>query len=214
MCNRSLLGKYFLSHPKDCAMYYVCFNGRKFLMKCEDNEVFHVKSGSCVQRGSEFDSCSQKDNTEDSECSPHYTGLLAHLKNCAKYLDCSSKSSNRPRIRECPYPYLFDSVAMACRYFTEVDCGDRQEPKNPCDYDVKPCNGDNCTPCRSHYPSCVHYPDGLNPWRGREWTPHFILCTRERVLFHGLCSHSQIFHPRKLKCFDPNTHRTNSNTKI
>ncbi|XP_062594447.1 uncharacterized protein LOC134255854 [Saccostrea cucullata] len=210
MCNRrSLLKKSFFSHREDCSMYYVCLNRRIFLMKCDDDEVFNVESETCVPRGSELDSCSRKVDTND--CAAHNVGFLPHMTSCAKYLDCSSKLRGNPRIRECPYPHLFDSVTKKCRYFKEVDCGDRHEPKNPCDYDVYTCNGDMCVPCRSRYPSCVDLPDGLNPWRGREWTPHFLLCTGERVLFHGLCSNSQIFHPRQLKCMNPKTNTTNRN---
>lgn len=59
--------------------------------------------------------------------------LLPHAQSCAKYFDCSSKSNGGiPRTRECPYPHLFDRATKSCRYFTEVDCKDRPEPKHPC----------------------------------------------------------------------------------
>lgn len=49
--------KSYLFHPEDCSMYYICFNGREFLMKCDNEEVFDIESTSCVRRGSEMDKC-------------------------------------------------------------------------------------------------------------------------------------------------------------
>lgn len=49
--------KSYLFHSEDCSMYYICFNGREFLMKCDNEEVFDIDSTSCVRRGSEMDKC-------------------------------------------------------------------------------------------------------------------------------------------------------------
>lgn len=73
------------------------------------------------------------------------------------------------------------------------------------DYDVKPCHGSHCPPCRSQYPSCIGRPDGLSPWQGRELTHHYVICSLERAIFRGVCTHSRIFHPTKLKCVNSTT---------
>lgn len=209
----SMFIKTLMSHPEDCSLYYVCFHGRRFLKKCDDDEVFDKNSKSCVPRGFKTDSCSSTLGKHSMVCSAP-GDLLPHAQSCAKYFDCSSTSIRGvPRTRECPYPYLFDSNTKSCRYFTEVDCKDRPEPKHPCDYAVKPCHGSHCPPCRSRYPSCIGRPDGLSPWQGRELTPHYVICSLERAIFNGVCSNTRIFHPSKLKCVNSNQVKTLLNEK-
>lgn len=53
----SMFLKIYMSHPEDCSLYYVCFHGRRFLKKCDDDEVFDRNSKSCVPKGSKTDSC-------------------------------------------------------------------------------------------------------------------------------------------------------------
>ncbi|XP_078341371.1 uncharacterized protein LOC144627663 [Crassostrea virginica] len=204
-CNKtSLFLKSYLPHPEDCSLYYVCFHGRRFLKKCDDAHVFEPSSESCVPKGSLSDSCSSAVKTVSPVCSSS-EDLYPHAESCAKYFDCSRTSRGGvPRSRECSYPYLFDSASGSCQYFTEVNCGSRPEPKHPCDYDVYTCAGPDCAPCRSRFASCLHQPDGLNPWRGKEWTSHYVVCLRERAIFHGACTSGWVFHPVDLKCIDAN----------
>lgn len=79
------------------------------------------------------------------------------------------------------------------------------------DYDVKPCHGSHCPPCRSHYPSCIGRPDGLSPWQGRELTHHYVICSFERAIFRGVCTNSRIFNPTKLKCVNSDQVKTTLN---
>eukprot|EP00105_Crassostrea_gigas_P020855 XP_011439762.1 PREDICTED: uncharacterized protein LOC105336948 [Crassostrea gigas] len=204
----SMFLKIYMSHPEDCSLYYVCFHGRRFLKKCDDDEVFDINLKSCVPKGSKTDSCSSMLGKHSMICSSP-GDLLPHAQSCAKFFDCSSTSNGGiPRTRECPYPHLFDRATKSCRYFTEVDCKDRPEPKHPCDYDVKPCHGSHCPPCRSQYPSCVGRPDGLSPWQGRELTQNYVICSFERAIFRGVCTNSRIFHPTKLKCVNSDQVKT------
>lgn len=53
----SMFLRTYISHPEDCSLYYVCFHGRRFLKKCDDDDVFDINSKSCVPRGSKTDSC-------------------------------------------------------------------------------------------------------------------------------------------------------------
>ena len=59
---------------------------------------------------------------------------------CHRYYDCHSTSNdtNNPQFQpvehECAYPQLFDDVNKTCAHFSEVECGDRLEAKNPCGF--------------------------------------------------------------------------------
>ena len=64
----------------------------------------------------------------------------AHPDMCHRYYDCHSTSNdtNNPQFQpvehECAYPQLFDDVNKTCAHFSEVECGDRLEAKNPCGF--------------------------------------------------------------------------------
>ena len=72
------------------------------------------------------------------------------------------------------------------------------------DYVMNQCQGRaHCIPCNVRFPSCKDLPDGLNPWVGREYSPFFVLCEKQRPLYHGQCDNSkgtQLFDPVKRVC--------------
>ncbi|XP_060066258.1 uncharacterized protein LOC132546557 [Ylistrum balloti] len=126
--------------------------------------------------------------------------------NCAKYVDCHS---GVPNVNECPYPQLYDVTTEQCQHHDKVQCENRKEPKSPCDYDAYQCGlSSHCVPCEVRFPSCEGADDGPNPWKGREWTPYFITCYKERLTFQSKCTldassaGSYVFDPVKKQCVD------------
>ncbi|GFR80879.1 chitin binding beak protein 1 [Elysia marginata] len=95
---------------------------------------------------------------------------------------------------ECPYPGLFSTQTGTCQDFRAVTCGEREEPKAPCDYlqylQIYDCNGFECAACKQHHPSCVGLPNGQHPVPGRsgvimecqgERTVNIFLATRQSI---------------------------------
>ncbi|XP_033744415.1 probable chitinase 10 [Pecten maximus] len=126
--------------------------------------------------------------------------------NCAKYVDCHS---GVPQVHECPYPQLYDTTTEQCQHHDHIQCQSRKEPKSPCDYDAYQCGmSSHCVPCEVRFPSCEGAEDGPNPWTGREWTPYFITCYKERLTFQSKCTldasnaGSYVFDPIKKQCVD------------
>ncbi|OWF42966.1 uncharacterized protein LOC110460389 [Mizuhopecten yessoensis] len=126
--------------------------------------------------------------------------------NCGKYVDCHS---GVPLVHECPYPQLYNIYTEQCQHHDLVQCQTRKEPKSPCDYDAYQCGlSSHCMPCELRFPSCDGAGDGPNPWTGREWTPYFITCYKERLTFQSKCSlaassaASYVFDPVKKRCVD------------
>ena len=72
--------------------------------------------------------------------------------NCAQYFDCSAKSLKEGTfLRECPYPMLFSDVTKTCQNFTDVQCGRRMEPTDPCMYS----RAFSCTPVPCMYSRAI-----------------------------------------------------------
>ncbi|KAK3605717.1 hypothetical protein CHS0354_013514 [Potamilus streckersoni] len=127
------------------------------------------------------------------------------IRNCAKYYECTVSQGSQPilQAKECLYPLLFDKDSGKCVHYSDTTCDDRAAPKSPCEYDANQCRSSHCVPCHIRYPSCIGLPDGENFWAGREWTPYYIICHDERVVFTGECSTSdktEIFNPDKKEC--------------
>lgn len=68
------------------------------------------------------------------------SGFVEFPDNCAKYYDCEDPSSTagEPKVKECPFPLLFDKKSQKCEHFSVVQCGTRFEPKDACMYLI-PC---------------------------------------------------------------------------
>ncbi|XP_060066265.1 uncharacterized protein LOC132546564 [Ylistrum balloti] len=186
----------------DCSVFYLCYNGRKTRYYCPENMVTDPNSQSCVPRGSTLDKCSGKGKPVP-QCN------AALKESCARYIACPVPKETGtpviPEVQECPYPLLYDEESQRCAYPETVKCGDRTEPKDPCDYKANQCQGPNCVPCSDRHPGCSGRPDGLNVWSGREKTPYFVVCRGERVVYQGLCpqgNKGQIFDPEIKGCAD------------
>lgn len=60
---------------------------------------------------------------------------MLHPESCARYVDCRNRNTLIGNYQEeCAYPQLFDSFNNSCKPYREVKCGNRPEPKAPCEY--------------------------------------------------------------------------------
>lgn len=85
---------------------------------------------------------------------------------------------------------------IVCFYFFKCLAGD---------YDAFQCTSSHCVPCSLRFPSCSGLPDGKHSWAGREWSPYYVVCEEERVIFQGECEgekSAQVFHPEQRECVE------------
>ncbi|KAK3745049.1 hypothetical protein RRG08_037664 [Elysia crispata] len=137
-------------------------------------------------------------------------GMVAHENLCHHYFDCSSPYDDQPLPfvepyeKECPYPQQFSTETNQCEDYSTVDCGDRQEMVDPCDYHANMCSGPNCRSCRAKFASCQEQPDGIMYWPGREGTGFCVECQDQRTRGQGDCGADL---KGRMKIFDPDTGR-------
>ncbi|XP_022302647.2 uncharacterized protein LOC111110440 [Crassostrea virginica] len=204
---------HFRVDNEDCPRFYIRRNGKEIQMKCPDDHVVNTNTRSCVPKGSLPDTCvNMRKSNESGKCTGK-SDKIANTESCAKYYACRDAipASSEPNLKECPFPYLFDEKLQECLHFSQVDCGTRYEPKDACEYGENQCKSSHCIPCHIRFPSCKGSPDGLNPWTGREWTPYFVVCQNERLMFQGQCpvlsnKMPTIFHPVNSICVEMEIH--------
>ncbi|OWF42971.1 uncharacterized protein LOC110460385 [Mizuhopecten yessoensis] len=197
------VGVQWRGDPKDCSVFYMCVGDVMSQFRCSKGTVVDVYSKRCVKEGSAQDRCTYV-TQNISTCQGGQTNLGV-MSSCAKYIDCiTSRRTGIVTERECLYPQLYDQVSGECRQPETVICGDRPEPKEPCDYDANKCKTAHCIPCRLRMPSCQGYPDGPNVWSGRERSPYYVVCKNDRVIFQNKCSGGkpQRFDPVLKKCVE------------
>lgn len=206
-------GMSWMADPNDCSLFYVCNGGQRFDFNCGDN-VWDPDTKTCVGKGSQWDKCTiakeldELNNMGSSQdpCDNSNSAVFAKSDNCAQYYDCSSKEatvSDDPHVKECKFPTLFNAESKRCEHFDMVKCGARTEPLDACDYVANQCRSAHCIPCNVRFPSCRGLPNGLNPWVGREYSPYFVLCEKQRSLYHGECptaQGTQLFDPVNRVC--------------
>ena len=61
-----------------------------------------------------------------------------------------------------------------------------------------------CTPCPQRLFSCIGLPDGHNAIEGKQWTPDYITCHRNRTMSTDKCNQG-VFDPNKRQCEIPPT---------
>ncbi|XP_061179340.1 uncharacterized protein LOC133187964 [Saccostrea echinata] len=199
----------FWVDPEDCSKFYILRDGKEFLFKCPEDYVINSATRLCVPKGSTQDTCLKTLQKTQGVCSLTSHEKLANAENCAKYYDCDTKVSSvgEAEVKECPYPLLFDENSQRCHHYSTVQCGTRYEPKDACEYEENQCKSAHCIPCYMRFPSCKGSPDGLNPWKGKEGSPEFVVCKDERVVFQGGCQRNsdvkqRIFSPKYKICVD------------
>ncbi|XP_062594718.1 uncharacterized protein LOC134256037 isoform X2 [Saccostrea cucullata] len=202
----------FRVDPEDCTKFYIVKDGHEFLFKCPEDYVINPTTRSCVPRGSTQDTCVKILQKTQGICALHSDEKFVDANSCAKYKDCETKKSPsgktaQSRVKECPYPLLFDEKSQRCHHYSTVQCGNRYEPKDACEYEENQCKSAHCIPCHVRFPSCKGSPDGLNPWKGREGSPEFVVCKDERVVFQSRCQRAsdgkpRIFSPIDKICVD------------
>ncbi|XP_025107576.1 uncharacterized protein LOC112572218 [Pomacea canaliculata] len=142
------------------------------------------------------------------QCSRNPTTFLPHPSNCHQYYNCSGNSNLYPSrpdpdsanfyLYECTYPQLFNKNTLRCEDYRQVQCGERFEPVDKCEYIQYQCRGPNCIPCNVYSPSCKDLPDGPDVYRGREWTPYFSICQDQRLVNTSTCPRDEILNVARL----------------
>ncbi|XP_071083537.1 uncharacterized protein [Haliotis cracherodii] len=200
----------FRPDPDDCSIFYVCTNEILYKFNCADS-VFDPVTNSCVAEGSIYDKCTKENPAETVICLPESSAVIPHPTNCAQYYNCSEPKQGYfwpEHLRECTFPQLYNVITKRCEHYTMVECGERVEPKNRCDYRVNQCEVAHCRPCNVTYPTCKGLPDGLNHWA--EWsawenTANFVVCEDGRMVYSGTCNQEngpQIFDKVKRMCVE------------
>ncbi|XP_069104084.1 LOW QUALITY PROTEIN: uncharacterized protein [Argopecten irradians] len=150
--------------------------------------------------------CTLKFDPADPEpyCAIKPNDLVANEMLCSQYYDCSKPGSAYGRnLHECQYPLLFSRTTKSCQDFSTVDCDTRFEPIQPCEYLQNKCvptpGSAACVPCAERLPPCIGRPDGNNTFPGRENTPYFITCFKNRTIFVRTCEQGY-FDPISKMC--------------
>ncbi|XP_071175832.1 uncharacterized protein [Mytilus edulis] len=174
--------------------FILCHRNRTIeVTDCPDNKKFDPDQRFCVNPtivGNVFDYC--KHNP---------TAVLPHPDNCGQYYNCSNiYTLLGSYIEECSYPKLFDLSTGQCKYYTEVNCGQKSEPKGPCEYELNKCHTSDCTPCEERFVSCVGKPDGANSLPGVELSAHYVMCKDGRTITQEVCQSNYIFSPVSRSC--------------
>ena len=69
----------------------------------------------------------------DSYCKANPGVTIPSVTNCAQYYHCGNAASvQRHELQECVYPKLYSTVDNTCKDFSQVQCGQRFEPVEPC----------------------------------------------------------------------------------
>ncbi|XP_046573158.1 uncharacterized protein LOC124281173 [Haliotis rubra] len=136
-------------------------------------------------------------------CRMNPSAKFADPRNCARYYDCSTRYHHfglKPYQSECQYMYLYDESSATCRLFDMIKtpCGNKFEPKSPCEYRIGRCLGrEHCMACSA---SCVGQPDGEIPYPGIPRTRYHLFCRGERTVEIQECPKGYIFHPEIRDC--------------
>jgi len=182
----------FRPHATDCGKFTMCSAGTLITFSCPQGSVFHGDSKSCVPRGSVYDKCSPAMSAH-LICPRGSKEKKAHPGECAQFYHCGAPAQEarwEQHLNECEYPMLFNIATKRCEHYSMVTCGIRREPYDPCDYKVNECGSTHCVPCSVRHPSCRGKKDGMNAWKGREGSPHYVVCASQRVVYHGMCPQS------------------------
>ncbi|XP_067683010.1 uncharacterized protein [Haliotis asinina] len=203
---------WFLAIPGNCTHFTLAIGSFRRAFPCPNNLVFSPLSKTCVDR----------DDVKNTQCATVQTDsdilrlcegckaegygrqcLYATQDNCATYINCSKTVDddiydNMPAYKdECIYPNLFNGAIQDCDDFTNVQCGQKMEPTQPCQYQRNLCGRSaHCKPCAYRFASCANKPDGDQPWEGRSWTPYYARCKNQRTLYSGTCTSSRSGQPR------------------
>lgn len=207
---------HYYTHPRDCKKFVSCSYGLPHVLACPELTVFNDEVMACVWRegphykGAKCEGAESKE--QPSVCSDPETKLVAHPTICQRYFNCSDTSSRdysflEPFEDECPYPDLFDPVALRCVPYMEARCGTGAVVgQEPCDYVKNQCVAAHCEPCYSRAPSCIGKPDGPNEHPFKLWTPHHVVCENNRSIDFKWCEYDNdtpfrmIFSPEKKTC--------------
>ncbi|KAL3884669.1 hypothetical protein ACJMK2_024787, partial [Sinanodonta woodiana] len=126
----------------------------------------------------------------EAYCTDHPDQIVPSPTNCAQYYRCATAGSSEVYLlQECMYPKLFSTEDGLCKFFVEVECGERFEPQEPCEYIQFNCSltDTNCPPCGERLPSCSGLPDGKNGFPSGSASNEYVECFQNRTISVGKC---------------------------
>ncbi|EAT48017.1 AAEL000901-PA [Aedes aegypti] len=100
---------HFVDDPRECHMYFTCYQGQPFPMMCPPGFTFVQSLQACYQ-------------VPVDECFPcPETGILnlPHPKSCQKFVMCFMGAAHE---RQCSDGLLFNPVVGQCDLAANVDC--------------------------------------------------------------------------------------------
>ena len=139
----------------------------------------------------------------EQQCEKNATLIIPHPTVCQLYYNCSvwdgmyRRGRFERHMQECPYPRQFNTRIMKCDDFENVECGNRQDTKDACQYLVNQCLFVGCFRCPFTYPSCDGKPDGANFVNYKPWEWDYVICYKERFVSlescHKIITGTQLF---------------------
>lgn len=208
-----------LSHPTNCKRFIQCVWGQPVDRDCAPDTVFSLSTGVCVHPWDPTaDVCLKPPESVVEMCKGDPTAILAHPANCHQYYNCSGHTpltwfvsqlapdSPDFYLYECPYPELFNEGTLRCEDYRDVKCGEKFLPLDPCEYTSNQCRRPRCVECNIRAPSCRGFADGVNVFRGRLWSPYFVVCQNQRLVNISSCpiiKGNEVFSPILGRCVNP-----------
>ncbi|XP_048247457.1 uncharacterized protein LOC124144745 [Haliotis rufescens] len=178
----------------------------KHYIMCAGGQTLNTLT--CDKQGWVFDPewsvCSNAiQDSINSFCSKNPMARFPDPADCAKSYDCTNPQHQmglQMFQRECDYMHLYDAGSSSCVMFDKltVPCGDRFEPRAPCEYKVKDCSQSQyCMPCSA---SCVGLPDGDVPYPSMRYTRFHLHCRSGRTVAIKECAKGEVFYPEISAC--------------
>ncbi|KAM7357894.1 uncharacterized protein ACRADG_003059 isoform 2-T2 [Cochliomyia hominivorax] len=100
----------FLSHPKSCSDYYLCYQGERLPMHCSNMLHFDVRQQKCDYP--ERVKCQVMDIASPREqCLPHTYDVYPHPNNCNYYYQCTL---GYLKVMQCPLNMGWHYEKRAC----------------------------------------------------------------------------------------------------
>ncbi|CAF1473477.1 unnamed protein product [Adineta steineri] len=173
----------------NCQTFYFCFNEtlNKTLQCLNSSEpIFSTYRQRCIGVNPLYDEC-------------YLVNINENHENCAWFSVQLSTTSNLTYHYSCLYPFLFDLESKECKHYSQVQCNQRFEPKDACDYhhpqihssiDERPC---------WLIPSCRNKTNGFHGNQLQECSSYYE-CKDERFLKLTTCPKNMHFSDKSKTC--------------
>ncbi|CAF1107575.1 unnamed protein product [Rotaria sordida] len=189
ICNNKSNGFYTNYTSLNCRSYYFCFNETlKKILQCKNQTepIFSSYRQRCIAKNLFYNECYSNNITEDN-------------KNCAWFSIQLLTIPKKTYHYSCLYPFLFDLQTKECKHYSQVQCNQRFEPKDVCDYHHPQIyNSINRRPCWL-IPSCRHKINGLYGNQIQECSSYYE-CKDERFVSLIKCPRNMYFSDKYKIC--------------